>query len=37
MVKSAMMTRRENVKKADGVTQADPFDYGAGHIDPNRR
>ncbi len=36
MVKSAMMTTaRPNVRKEDGVTRADPFDYGAGHVDPN--
>ena len=36
MIKSAMMTSaRVNVRKEDGVTHADPFDYGAGHVDPN--
>ena len=36
MIKSAMMTSsRANVRKEDGVTHADPFDYGAGHVDPN--
>jgi subtilisin family serine protease len=35
-VKSALMTTaRQNVKKEDGTTKADPFDYGAGHIQPN--
>ena len=33
--KSAMMTTaREDVVKEDGVTPADPFDMGAGHIQP---
>jgi subtilisin family serine protease len=36
MIKSALMTSaRQNVMKEDGVTHADPFDYGAGHVDPN--
>ena len=36
MIKSAIMTSaRQNVRKEDGVTHADPFDYGAGHVDPN--
>ena len=36
VIKSAMMTSaRQNVRKEDGVTHADPFDYGAGHVDPN--
>ncbi|MDO6695855.1 S8 family serine peptidase [Aliiglaciecola sp. 3_MG-2023] len=35
-VKSALMTTaRQNVTKEDGVTAADPFDYGAGHVEPN--
>jgi subtilisin family serine protease len=35
MAKSALMTSaRQNVLKEDGSTQADPFDMGAGHIDP---
>ena len=34
-VKSALMTTaRQNVTKEDGVTPADPFDMGAGHVDP---
>jgi len=36
MAKSAMMTTaRQNVKKENGTTQADPFDMGAGHVDPS--
>ena len=36
-IKSALMTTaRQNVVKEDGVTQADPFDFGAGHMVPNR-
>lgn len=36
-VKSALMTTaRQNVVKEDGATPADPFDFGAGHIVPNR-
>ncbi|CAN5874865.1 hypothetical protein BH23ACT4_BH23ACT4_08040 [soil metagenome] len=35
MAKSAIMTSsRQNVLKEDGTTAADPFDMGAGHIDP---
>ena len=35
-IKSALMTTaRQNVKKENGVTRADPFDFGAGHIVPN--
>jgi subtilisin family serine protease len=35
-VKSALMTTaRQNIVKEDGVTPADPFDFGAGHIVPN--
>ncbi|MFA3792488.1 S8 family serine peptidase [Aliiglaciecola sp. SL4] len=35
-VKSAIMTTaRQNLTKEDGLTAADPFDYGAGHVDPN--
>ena len=30
-----MTTARQNVKKEDGVSRADPFDFGAGHIVPN--
>ncbi len=38
MAKSAIMTTsRQNVFKEDGVTPADPFDMGAGHIDPSGR
>lgn len=34
-VKSAMMTSaRQNLVKEDGATPADPFDFGAGHVDP---
>lgn len=33
--KSAVMTTaRQDVRKENGVTAADPFDMGAGHIDP---
>ncbi len=36
MIKSALMTTaRRNVVKEDGVTPADPFDFGAGHVNPN--
>jgi hypothetical protein len=36
MAKSALMTTaRQDVVKEDGVTPADPFDMGAGHIDPS--
>jgi subtilisin family serine protease len=36
-IKSALMTSaRQDVLKEDGVTPADPFDYGAGHVDPNK-
>lgn len=36
MVKSALMTSAStDVMKEDGVTPADPFDIGAGHIAPN--
>lgn len=35
-VKSALMTTaRQNVVKEDGTTPADPFDFGAGHAEPN--
>ncbi len=38
MAKSALMTTaRQDVTKEDGVTAADPFDFGAGHIDPSGR
>lgn len=34
-IKSAMMTNAyQNVTKEDGVTAADPFDFGAGHVSP---
>lgn len=37
MAQSALMTTaRDNVFKEDGVTPADPFDMGAGHVDPGR-
>lgn len=36
MVKSAIMTTaRRNLVKEDGVTPADAFDFGAGHVVPN--
>ena len=36
-IKSALMTTaRTNLKKEDGVTRANPFDYGNGHIVPNK-
>jgi subtilisin family serine protease len=35
MAKSALMTTaRQDVRKEDGRTKADPFDFGAGHVDP---
>lgn len=35
-VKSALMTTAySDVLKEDGVTRADPFDMGAGHVDPS--
>jgi subtilisin family serine protease len=35
-IKSALMTTaRTNVKKEDGVSRANSFDFGAGHIVPN--
>jgi subtilisin family serine protease len=35
-MQSAIMTSaRQNVFKEDGVTPADPFDFGAGHVVPN--
>jgi subtilisin family serine protease len=35
-IKSALMTTaRQDVVKEDGSTAADPFDFGAGHVDPN--
>jgi subtilisin family serine protease len=36
MAKSALMTTaRQDVRKHDGTTWADPFDIGAGHVDPS--
>lgn len=36
--KSALMTTaRQDVRKEDGTTRADPFDFGAGHVDPAGR
>ncbi len=36
-IKSALMTSaRQDVRQQDGETPANPFDFGAGHIDPNR-
>ncbi len=36
MAKSAVMTTaRQDVVKEDGATAADPFDMGAGHVDPS--
>ena len=38
MAKSALMTTaRQDVVKEDKVTPADPFDFGAGHVDPSGR
>jgi len=38
MAKSALMTTsRQDVFKEDGTTPADPFDMGAGHVDPSGR
>ena len=37
VAKSALMTTaRQDVHKEDGTTLADPFDMGAGHVDPGR-
>ena len=34
-IKSALMTTaRQNLTKEDGITQADPYDFGSGHADP---
>ncbi len=34
-IKSAMMTTaRQNLTKEDGTTQADPYDFGSGHVAP---
>lgn len=36
MIQSALMTSaRQDIRKEDGVTPADPFDFGAGHVVPN--
>ncbi len=36
-IKSALMTSAyPDIAREDGATAADPFDVGAGHIDPNR-
>ena len=38
MAKSALMTTaRQDIRKEDGSTRADPFDLGAGHVDPSGR
>ncbi|OLS29236.1 MAG: Minor extracellular protease vpr precursor [Candidatus Heimdallarchaeota archaeon LC_2] len=38
MAKSALMTTaRQDVTKEDGTTDADPFDMGAGHVDPSEK
>jgi subtilisin family serine protease len=38
MAKSALMTTaRQDVRKQDGTTKADPFDFGAGHVEPSGR
>jgi subtilisin family serine protease len=38
MAKSALMTTaRQNVRREDGTTKANPFDFGAGHVDPSGR
>lgn len=37
MIKSALMTTaRQNLTKENGITPADPFDFGAGHAVPNK-
>uniref|UniRef100_A0A486XQ39 Serine protease, subtilase family protein n=1 Tax=Rheinheimera sp. BAL341 TaxID=1708203 RepID=A0A486XQ39_9GAMM len=37
MIKSALMTTaRQDVTKENGITPADPFDFGAGHAVPNK-
>ena len=37
VAKSALMTTaRQDVVKEDGKTPADPFDFGAGHVDPGQ-
>lgn len=36
-IKSALMTTAyQNVKHSDGTSDAIPFDFGSGHIDPNK-
>jgi subtilisin family serine protease len=36
-IKSALMTTaRQDIKQQDGSTAAHPFDFGGGHIEPNR-
>jgi subtilisin family serine protease len=35
MQSAIMTTARQDVRKEDGVTPADPFDFGAGHVVPN--
>lgn len=36
-IKSALMTTaRQDVVKENGTTPADPFDFGAGHVNPNK-
>lgn len=38
MAKSALMTTaRQDVRKEDRSTRANPFDFGAGHVDPSGR
>jgi subtilisin family serine protease len=38
MAKSALMTTaRQDVRQEDGSGRADPFDFGAGHVDPSGR
>ena len=38
IAKSALMTTaRQDVRKEDGTTRGDPFDFGAGHVDPEGR
>ncbi|MBL0747761.1 S8 family serine peptidase [Nocardioides baculatus] len=36
MVKSAMMTTAYDLKNADGSDNTNPFDEGAGHVDPKK-
>ena len=35
-VKSAMMTTAYDLKNADGTPNTNPFDEGAGHVDPKK-